>query len=227
MDARQRVSRTAAPWLLTLGVALALGALAGCDRKAEAPPPPPADARALPKARPAAGADDPYAGVTPMEQRVAVLGLLNKRNGLVRDITLKPGESIRIGRAVIRLRACERTAQWESPPETGAFIQLVVLDYGQNQWRRIFSGWLFMERPDRNVIQHPIYDVFVKSCTMSWPGEVAVRIDPPAADRPAAAPRPSSAPQSPADAPAAPAPETDAPPAPAPAATPSTPDTEE
>lgn len=183
--------------LLTAAAALGLIGLAGCDRKAEAPPPPPSEARAIPKARPSTGADDPYAGVTAMEDRVAVLGLLNKRNGLVRDITLKPGESIRIGRAVIRLRACERTAQWESPPETGAFVQLVVLDHGQNQWQRIFSGWLFKERPDRNVIQHPIYDVFVRSCTMSWPGEVAVRDDPPASDRPAAAPRRSSAPQAP------------------------------
>ena len=29
-------------------------------------------------------------GTTPMAQRVAVLGLLNKRNGIVRDLTLKP-----------------------------------------------------------------------------------------------------------------------------------------
>ena len=41
-----------------------------------------------------------------------------------------------------------------------------------------FSGWLFRERPERNIIQHPIYDVFVRSCTMRWPGET----DPEAAD---------------------------------------------
>ena len=31
------------------------------------------------------------AGTTPMPERVAVLGLLNKRNGLSRDLTLRPG----------------------------------------------------------------------------------------------------------------------------------------
>ena len=31
------------------------------------------------------------AGVTPMAERVAVIGLLNKRNGLTRDLTMKPG----------------------------------------------------------------------------------------------------------------------------------------
>ena len=49
-------------------------------------------------------------GVTPMAERVAVLGLLNKRNGIVRDITLKPGQAVRIRDAVVRLRACDSTA---------------------------------------------------------------------------------------------------------------------
>lgn len=195
-------------------------ALGGCDRQRDAAPPPPADNRPIPKARPATGASDPYTGVTPMEQRVAVLGLLNKRNGLVRDITLKPGESIRIGRVVVRLRACERAAQWEYPQETGAFVQLIVLDHGSDTWRRNFSGWLFKDRPDRNIVQHPIYDVFVKSCTMSWPGEIAVR-DAPAE---AASSSRSRAPQSPATgAPAAAPDAAAAPPAIAPAAPPSPP----
>ena len=181
---------------VSVAALLCLG-LAACNRQADEPPPPPADTRPLPKQRVTGDGTDPFAGVTPMAERVAVLGLLNKRNGLVRDITLKPGESIRVGRVVIRLRACERTAQWESPPETGAFVQMIVLDHGQDEWRRIFSGWLFKDRPDRNVVQHAIYDVFIKSCTMSWPGEVEVRDEPPPSDRPAAA-RESSEAQAPA-----------------------------
>lgn len=220
MDARRRVTATPRPYLraaaLSAITAVTMLALAGCDRQQSAAPAEPEKAAPLPKARPVAvaeGEEDPYAGVTPMAERVAVLGLLNKRNGLVRDITLKPGESIRIGRAVVRLRACERTAQWEWPQETGAFVQLIVLDHAQNQWRTNFSGWLFRDRPDRNVVQHPIYDVFVKSCTMSWPGEVDVP-EPSAAPTAAApsAPRPapaasnaSTAAQSPAPAAATPA----------------------
>ncbi len=157
-------------------------------------------------------------GATPMAERVAVVGLLNKRNGLVRDLEMKPGESARVGRAIVRLRACEQTAPWEDPPETGAFIQLTVQDQRDNQWRRIFSGWIFRERPDRNIIQHPIYDVFVKSCAMTYPGGEPVA-------RPSAvpaAPKASSAPQSPATnggegSPAAPAPAPKAAPPPVPA----------
>lgn len=115
-----------------------------------------------------AGVDGPPTGGTPMAERVAVIGLLNKRNGASRDLMLKPGQATRVGDAVVRLRACERTAPWEQEQYTGAFLQLDVLG-SDAKWRRVFSGWTFRERPALNVVQHPIYDVWVKSCTMSWP----------------------------------------------------------
>lgn len=136
-------------------------------------------------------------GATPMAERVAVVGLLNKRNGLVRELEMKPGESARVGRAIVRLRACEQTAPWEDPPETGAFVQLTVQDQRDDKWYRVFSGWIFRERPDRNVIEHPIYDVFVKSCAMTYPGGEPVARSAPKSGA-AAAPKASSAPQSPA-----------------------------
>ena len=108
------------------------------------------------------------AGNTPMAERVAVVGLLNKRNGVARDLTLKPGQAVRVGDAVVRLRACEETAPWERDHLTGAFVQLDVRG-ADRHWRRTFSGWLYKERPSLNVVQHPIYDVWTKSCTMSFP----------------------------------------------------------
>lgn len=112
------------------------------------------------------------AGATPMNQRVAVLGLLNKRNGETRDITLKPGQAVRAGPVIVRLRACEVTAPWEPDQYTGAFVQLDVQN-NEGKWGRAFSGWLFKERPALNVVQHPIYDVWPKSCAMTLPGAEA------------------------------------------------------
>ena len=106
---------------------------------------------------------------TPMAERVAVIGLLNKRNGITTDLTMKPGDAVRVGDAIVRLQACETSAPWENVAETGAFVQLDVRSTADGKWRRNFSGWLFKERPDRNVVQHPIYDVWVRNCTMSWP----------------------------------------------------------
>ena len=109
---------------------------------------------------------------TPMAERVATIGLLNKRNNLSQDIELRPGEQRRIGDVIVRLRACERTAPWEFEKDEGAFVQVLVRQRGsENQFARIFSGWLFKNKPSINVVEHPIYDVWVKSCAMNFPGE--------------------------------------------------------
>ena len=80
-------------------------------------------------------------GTTPMAQRVAVIGLLNKRNGISRDLDLRPGQAVRIRDVVVRLRACETTAPWEAQKLTGAFLQLDVRE-PDGRFRRVFSGWL-------------------------------------------------------------------------------------
>jgi hypothetical protein len=114
------------------------------------------------------GVDQLSRAETPMAQRVAVLGLLNKRNGLERDLTMKPGQALRVGDVVVRLRACETSAPWEAEPLTGAFVQLDV-EARDSRWRRVFSGWLYKESPSLNVVEHPIYDVWPKSCAMTHP----------------------------------------------------------
>lgn len=155
---------------------------------------------------------DPMAGATPMAQREAVIGLLNKRNGESRELTLKPGQAVRVGDAIVRLRACEKTAPWEQDQLTGAFVQLDTMQF-DGTWRRTFSGWLYKERPGLNVVQNAIYDVWTKSCTMSFPNGGSTASD----DGAAPAPSASSAKKSAAATGAA----VVTPPAPAPRATPS------
>lgn len=108
----------------------------------------------------------PQAGDTPMLERVATLGILNKRNGLSRDIDMKPGQAVRIGDLVVRLKACEESADWEADHMTGAFVQVLVKKPVGDMWSKVFSGWLFKESPSLNVVQHPVYDVWTKACKM-------------------------------------------------------------
>ena len=92
--------------------------------------------------------------------------------GIVRDIALRPGQAVRVKDAVVRLRACETTAPWESEALTGAFVQLDV-ELPDGRWQRAFSGWLYKESPSLNVIEHPVYDVTPKSCAMTYPAGAA------------------------------------------------------
>jgi hypothetical protein len=188
-------------------IAIVIPALAALGACSKGPPPPkpvetdiPENIRAPSMVRPADAGEG-----TPMKDRVAVLGVLNKRNNLSRDLEMKPGEARRVfDDVIVRVSACERTAPWEEPPETGAFVQVIVLERAdadsQPEWRRRFSGWLFKNSPSLNVVEHPIYDVWVKDCKMSFPGEEA-----PAAEdedeapaRPAATPSPTPTPEAPA-----------------------------
>ena len=203
---------------------VALLALGACTGEAD----PKAAATDIPKA---VAAQPVQTGVveseygTPVKDRVATIGLLNKRNNLSQDLVMKPGESRRVGNVIVKLASCERTLPWESPQETGAFVQLFVEERASSDkplaWRKAFSGWLFKESPSLNVVEHPVYDVWVKDCAMKFPGEE---------DSPAAAASASSAAKpagnaissgtGSAAAPAAPA-AAPKPPAPSPAAVPS------
>lgn len=157
---------------LVIAPLLAAGLVLGACSQ-EPPEQKPAEAAAASDANdgPATGGDvgaDAAIG-TPMEDRVAVIGLLNKRNNSTQDLEMKPGESRQVGNVIVRLQACEKTAPWEMPKETGAFVQVLVQGRGQQDFRKIFSGWLFKNSPSLNVVEHPIYDVWVKDCRMSFP----------------------------------------------------------
>lgn len=204
-------------WRRVVGLAAALAGVGAAGWAAYdhllAPAPPPS--AAVPAEPPATTLDDAgisggvetvdvsgdasgaTAGVTPMKDRVAVLGLLNKRNGQARDLTLRPGEATRVGNAVVRLRACEVTAPWEAEQYTGAFVQLDI-EQSDKSWKRVHSGWLYRERPSLNVVQDPLYDVWVKSCTMSFPGSGPDTVAPPAGASRSSAPKSAAAAAKPA-----------------------------
>ena len=157
---------------------------------------------------------------TPVKDRVATLGLLNKRNNVEMDVVLKSGESRRIGNVFIKLATCEKTLPWEDPPEVGAFVLVFVEQRADASkpfaWTKTFSGWLYKNSPSLNLVEHPIYDVWVKDCAMKFPGEeedpvAAASSAPKAAGSASASPSPKP---SPSASPSKPAP-------PKPAATPS------
>lgn len=166
-----------------VSVLLAPAVLAACN---QAPPEPRPVETEVPEALRAPRMIEPVdkSVGTPMKDRVAVIGVLNKRNNLSQTFEMKPGEARRWDDVIVRLAACERTAPWEFPRQTGAFAQVFVRTAGDDgEWNKVFSGWMFKESPSLNVVEHPIYDVWVKDCRMSFDGE-----------RPAAAASESSAP---------------------------------
>lgn len=158
-----------------LSLAFAALVLSGCEEGEVEPQGDtvdvPIDADAPAEAEPGAETAEQLAEATPMAERVATIGLLNKRNNVSQDFELQPGETAEQGPVIIRLEACERTAPYEFPQETGAFVQVDVLERGQTEHSRVFSGWIFKQSPSLNVVEHPVYDVWIKDCAMAFPGD--------------------------------------------------------
>lgn len=129
---------------------------------------PPAAAAPPPAAPKPATTAPKIATVTPVKDRVLVIGALSKRTGQSRSFTLKPGQYVEFAGIRITARTCETTPPWERPKLSGAFLQ-VDEKLGNSPLRRVFSGWLYAESPSLNVMEHPRYDVWLKSCTMRFP----------------------------------------------------------
>lgn len=106
------------------------------------------------------------------DRPTAVVGALNKRTGRSQFFTLTPGQRAVFGPLAIFVATCQTSPPWEHPKRSGAFVQVdetLSPAQGQRTVRRVFSGWLFAESPSLNPVRHPVYDVWLRSCTMRFP----------------------------------------------------------
>ncbi len=152
---------------LMLGLLIAAPALAQETTPPTAPaaaPPAAVAPKAAPKAVPK---PDPARGITPNAQRLVSIGAINKRTGQSRTFSLHPGEMFDFAGLRVTVRTCETTPPWEQRL-SGAFL-LIDERMVNAPMKRVFSGWMFAESPSLHPLEHPRYDIWVKSCTMRFP----------------------------------------------------------
>jgi hypothetical protein len=163
-----------------LGAASAILAGAAAAQEAPAPAPTPAPPAAEKTVAPAAStppaaaklATPKVTGVTPNAERIVAIGAINKRTGETRTFVGRPGQNFDFGGLHVVVRTCETTPPWEQKL-TGAFLLIDERMVGKNganaAAKRVFSGWMFAESPSLHPLEHPLYDIWVKSCTMRFP----------------------------------------------------------
>jgi hypothetical protein len=141
--------------------------------KAEAPkpaaptPPRAPDKTSIPTKPAAPVLPNPGKAPTPNAQRIVAIGAINKRTGETRTFTGNPGQGFDFGSLHVTVRTCEQTPPWEQRL-TGAFL-LIDERLAKGGKKRVYSGWMFAESPSLHPLEHPRYDIWVKSCTMRWP----------------------------------------------------------
>lgn len=90
------------------------------------------------------------------------LRVLDKLTGSVIDMTLRIGETGRLGLLDVRLEACRYPV---SNPSGDAYVDLVVTYRQENP--PVFSGWMLASAPALNAMDHPRYDVWALRCMTS------------------------------------------------------------
>lgn len=97
------------------------------------------------------------------QQTVAVMQGLDKVTARISRFTVPIGETYRFGTFNIRVETCQDLPP-TLPPESAAFVH--VEDQPPDEpGREIFSGWMFASSPGLNAVEHPVYDVWVTSCS--------------------------------------------------------------
>lgn len=115
-------------------------------------------ALALPAAAQGAG---PATGPEFTDSDGAELRFLDKLTSETGDVSLSRGQSAKFGRLVVRLDSCRYPT---GNPASDAEAHLTILD--ETTKAELFSGWMLASSPALSALDHPRYDVWVRSCAL-------------------------------------------------------------
>ncbi|HXW21121.1 MAG TPA: DUF2155 domain-containing protein [Roseiarcus sp.] len=133
----------------------------------------------------------------------AVFSGLDKITGRIISFEAAIDETVQFGSLQITPRVCYTRPPTEAP-QTDVFAE--VDEVGENnEYKRVFTGWMFAASPGLHGIEHPVYDIWLNDCKG---GTEVIHTAPEEAELPADA--------NPPDASQAPAPNNSATPAAAP-----------
>ena len=93
---------------------------------------------------------------------IAVFAGLDKITGRIIAFEVTINETVQFGSLQITPRIC-----WTRPateqPQTTSFVEVDEVGLA-NDYRRIFSGWMYAASPGLHGVEHAIYDVWMTDC---------------------------------------------------------------
>ena len=98
-----------------------------------------------------------------IDNAMAVFAALDKVTAAVKQLTVGLNQTGEFRTLRITPRACYTRAPTE-PPRTSTFVEIDEIMFDGKE-KRIFAGWMFAESPGLNPLLHPVFDVWLTSCT--------------------------------------------------------------
>ena len=100
-------------------------------------------------------------GTEDISVEINVLDKVSSKNTI---ITLNIGEEKKFQNLLIKVLKC-KNSKFDDDPEITAYIQVKDLNISNNEKVFIFNGWTFSSSPTVNPFDHPVYDLWLSSCT--------------------------------------------------------------
>ena len=91
------------------------------------------------------------------------INILDKVSSKNTILKLKIGEEKKFQNLLIKVFKCENS-KFDDDPEITAYIQVKDLNISDNEKVFIFNGWAFSSSPTLNPFDHPVYDLWLRSC---------------------------------------------------------------
>jgi hypothetical protein len=97
-----------------------------------------------------------------LKHPVAVFSGLDKITGRIITFEVAINETVQFGSLQITERVCYSRPLTEAP-QTDTFVEVENID-ANNDYKRIFSGWMFAGSPSLHALDHPVYDIWLLRC---------------------------------------------------------------
>jgi hypothetical protein len=92
----------------------------------------------------------------------AVFSGLDKITGRIITFEVGIGETVQFGALQLTPRVCYSRPPTEAASTT-TFTEIDEITF-TNEYRRIFTGWMFAESPGLSGVEHAIYDIWLTAC---------------------------------------------------------------
>jgi hypothetical protein len=120
----------------------------------------------------------------------AIFAGLDKITGRIISFEVAVNETVQFGALQLTPKVCY-TRPANETPQTSSFVEVDEIALN-NEYRRIFSGWMFAASPGLNALEHPVYDLWLTDCKgaterdriVTAPEPVEVALPEPAQNRP-------------------------------------------
>jgi hypothetical protein len=92
----------------------------------------------------------------------AIFAGLDKITGRIIAFEVAVNETVQFGGLQLTPKVCYSRPVTEKP-QTTSFVEVDEINSG-NEYKRLFSGWMFAASPGLNAIEHPVYDIWLTGC---------------------------------------------------------------